>query len=662
MTTKNNKRIVILIIAIFIILPSLEYSYFNLENIFNSIAAEFFFTFFYPFAVFKPISNSFGKTEAEKKDIYKKLFVGRIIILAIANLFILDAYGLDLIAFIIGFTIGMMTKIGGINNMVKTSNINQKKCSSCGALMASTNKFCTNCGLEMIEEISSSLTCPKCKRKLPPGNHFCIHCGQTVEISNAIINNEEITCSKCGNKLKPTDNFCIMCGGANTLQVNPTIDYPTSSIGDAFNPSEYPLYDKTEDQMIEYIIKEEFTKNNLNPNLTIPPIEKRKTIFTFIYAIIFFICFSLYFFHEDIGIILFVLVVATFIFFKMTKGYNITKYLIKEVKSRPDEKINYIVATTMSGAVSKTGIMFLRLASIIAAIILPLIIFNKPHIIYERQDEDYVVRFYTISLFNNEDIVKIPSEYKGRKVVGIRGEVFANVHSIKEVILPETITEIRGEAFMNASNLEKINLPQGITEIKGSTFEGCSSLEEIEIPEGVVRIGGSAFRDCISLSKATIPKSVNEIRSSAFRNTSLTSVCVSEDAYVDYKAFKGTNASVYYYENNCKSKYAENETTTGDNYKYSTYLFLNLYDSTEVNKYYKNANLQNASLKLNSINQVNNFYEFTFTYTDPSTELEFTLTKDNPSKIINDNVAFEIKVDNVFETYHNRVSLYSYYN
>ena len=104
---------------------------------------------------------------------------------------------------------------------------------------------------------------------------------------------------------------------------------------------------------------------------------------------------------------------------------------------------------------------------------------------------------------------------------------------------------------MDCYNLEYISLSPKLTEIHGSTFENCSSLDNVTIPEGVTRIGGSAFRYCRNLKNVTIPRSANEIRSSAFRGTAIDTVCISQSAYVDSKAFKETYAKVAYYESDC---------------------------------------------------------------------------------------------------------------
>ena len=89
---------------------------------------------------------------------------------------------------------------------------------------------------------------------------------------------------------------------------------------------------------------------------------------------------------------------------------------------------------------------------------------------YDDNLDGYVIRFYTIGWLENDKELEIPEEYKGEDVVGIRGDVFANVKTLEKVVLPDTIKEIRGQAFQYASNLEEINIPEGVTEIGRAAF------------------------------------------------------------------------------------------------------------------------------------------------------------------------------------------------
>ena len=71
--------------------------------------------------------------------------------------------------------------------------------------------------------------------------------------------------------------------------------------------------------------------------------------------------------------------------------------------------------------------------------------------------------------------------------------------SIKEIILPDTMTEISTGAFYGFESLETITLPQGLTTIGASVFMGCEQLTTIDIPATVTSIGDFAFSDLKNL-------------------------------------------------------------------------------------------------------------------------------------------------------------------
>lgn len=116
---------------------------------------------------------------------------------------------------------------------------------------------------------------------------------------------------------------------------------------------------------------------------------------------------------------------------------------------------------------------------------------------------------------------------------------FYDCRNLKEIVLPDTMTEIGKFAFRGSHKLQEVNIPAGVSEIPGYAFYGCTSLESIIIPTNVVSIGeyafsycqalsnlevrpglrtiyGEAFEYCQSLKRIELPKSVVEIKERAF--------------------------------------------------------------------------------------------------------------------------------------------------
>ncbi len=454
--------------------------------------------------------------------------------------------------------------------------------------------------------------CPKCKTEHNEANKFCPKCGSPLE---KIYKQDEIVvpdiCPYCKKKIEKNYKYCIGCG----TKVEPVQTLPNAKSGIAINKTEYNnnLFIYNEEIMLENIIKDELLKHPDCKNKTLFDIEIKKIVMSVLLSIIIIILISLFAaFRINLFTISFILFLSIYIYYNITKKLDIKLYLLKQVKLRPDEKINYIVSSLLSSSKEKTPFLITRISILLIGILIPLIVFANPHMIYEKVDNGYNLRYYTLGLIKRNKKIVIPEKYKNENVIGIRGDVFKNEIFLEEVIIPDSVKEIRGgafngcinlkkvklpsnlkeihgltfknckelesieipdsveeiggEAFMYCKKLKNIDLPSRITEVHGSTFEECTSLTTIDIPEGVKRIGGSAFRNCTNLKEVKIPTTVKEIGSSAFRNTRIENICIPKSAYVNERAFKETSAKIAYYENNCI--YSSNTYDAYNNFNY----------------------------------------------------------------------------------------------
>ena len=71
---------------------------------------------------------------------------------------------------------------------------------------------------------------------------------------------------------------------------------------------------------------------------------------------------------------------------------------------------------------------------------------------------------------------------------------------------------------LNGAEIKDLVIPNDITKIKDYAFYNCSGLTSITIPNSVTEIGNSAFSYCRGLTSATIPNSVTSIGNYAFYN------------------------------------------------------------------------------------------------------------------------------------------------
>ena len=352
-------------------------------------------------------------------------------------------------------------------------------------------------------------------------------------------------------------------------------------------PSNYDImYSMDESKMVEEFINRSLKKADIDSKSNLIPsdILKRKKFLTLLFAILVFVYVTLIFFHFPLYTYIIGLIILL-IFYKKTRKYDLVKYLVKQVKSRPGEKVDNIVMNVKNTFVS-SNTKPLFLLSFVTALILPLIIFSSPRIIYEKSEGGYAVRYYIFGLTNYKTAT-IPETYKNEKVVSLRGNTFSNMTFLETVTLPDTIKEIRGQAFKNCKSLTKVNIPknleylgggafynassirrielpdtltylggesfygarsleyiklsENLSEIRGDSFEYCTSLRSINIPDNVTRIGGHAFYGDTALSEVSISKNskLAEIGSSAFRQcSSLHNITIPSSTYVNERAFK----------------------------------------------------------------------------------------------------------------------------
>ena len=120
--------------------------------------------------------------------------------------------------------------------------------------------------------------------------------------------------------------------------------------------------------------------------------------------------------------------------------------------------------------------------------------------------------------------------------------------TLKEVMLPETITSI-GEsgfgncqaltfvyiasaetigqwAFENCINLREVILPQNLTTIDNSAFMDCAALPSIDIPGSVETLGRWIFQGCENLQTVTLHEGVQSLSESTFYGCGIRSVSI----------------------------------------------------------------------------------------------------------------------------------------
>ena len=98
--------------------------------------------------------------------------------------------------------------------------------------------------------------------------------------------------------------------------------------------------------------------------------------------------------------------------------------------------------------------------------------------------------------------------------------LFLNGEELKDLVIPNSVTNIRFRAFSGCRGLTSITIPNSVTGIGDGAFEGCTDLTSVTIPNSVTSIGMNAFSGCSDLTSITIPNSVTSIGMNAFSGCS----------------------------------------------------------------------------------------------------------------------------------------------
>ena len=124
----------------------------------------------------------------------------------------------------------------------------------------------------------------------------------------------------------------------------------------------------------------------------------------------------------------------------------------------------------------------------------------------------------------NDTVVNVPESIDGYRVVSLGSECFLRKTNVVKVNIPSTVKSIRARAFME-SGIREITIPETVTQLSGSAFYSCNNLESVVIKAPITKIEMNTFNGCANLKSVTLPNTIREIDSYVFQNCrSLTSI------------------------------------------------------------------------------------------------------------------------------------------
>ena len=134
--------------------------------------------------------------------------------------------------------------------------------------------------------------------------------------------------------------------------------------------------------------------------------------------------------------------------------------------------------------------------------------------------EDADGNLVLMKYLGNDDIVAIPEQINGKKIVTINQYSFGNNASVLGIRIPDTVRVIGDFSCGLATNLQCVVFGAGVEEVGASAFQGCKALAEVIMNDGVKVIKGNAFASCKSLRSIILPESIETIETAAFYSMS----------------------------------------------------------------------------------------------------------------------------------------------
>ncbi len=122
-----------------------------------------------------------------------------------------------------------------------------------------------------------------------------------------------------------------------------------------------------------------------------------------------------------------------------------------------------------------------------------------------------------VTYLGDAEILVIPEEIDGCKVIAINKYTFANDSSVKAISLPDTVEELETGVFGSNSNLELVDLGDGLKTIGEGAFFGCENLTSLILPDGLETISSKGICNT-GIMTIEIPASVTYIGSTGVYN------------------------------------------------------------------------------------------------------------------------------------------------
>ena len=155
----------------------------------------------------------------------------------------------------------------------------------------------------------------------------------------------------------------------------------------------------------------------------------------------------------------------------------------------------------------------------------------------------YTKKGTVVDYRGTSESVRIPEKYSTIPVETVADSLFLNKSFIKNIVVPNGITNLGNEAFKGTS-ISEIFIPNSVISIGAGLLENCNSLTFVNYNTSIKDIPASMFADCSQLENIIFLSSVQSVGEKAFYNcTSLKDFEFLKDTtQIDSYAFYHTGA------------------------------------------------------------------------------------------------------------------------
>lgn len=146
----------------------------------------------------------------------------------------------------------------------------------------------------------------------------------------------------------------------------------------------------------------------------------------------------------------------------------------------------------------------------------------------KNSKEQYADSYKVIAISDKafQDCTSLTKVHVSASVEKIGQNAFAGCNSLETVTFAKGNLVSLGREVFKDSGIKQIDIPEGVTEIPWIAFAGCKNLSQISLPSSVKTLGCSAFSGCSSLRTISLPESLREIMLNCFGGSGIEEIVI----------------------------------------------------------------------------------------------------------------------------------------